>query len=348
MSIESSDRSEIRKLQVTGGSTYIVSLPRKWVTEHGLSAKDRIKIEWRPSGSLRLNAETTNVRKRRKIEINIDEIKVEFLFDHLVGAYISGAHNILVSRSSGIRRNDRRQIRKFTQTTRGIEISEESEYSVQLVTLINTSEMPLYSSLNRMYLLVSSQIRDVTEVLLRNDSSSFEDSEEREKEVDALRLLLERQVGQILESASIESSFGTTRWEASELSNIVKNLERIGDHCFLLSRLCVDQEVPSNLSLQKLPINIIPVWHSAIKLLISNLRDRDVNEIHEAKSNVRAAIAELKEYEASLWESEFESVDALFMDKLSESLRRILAYTQDIAEVLINIYTHRNATEEIF
>ena len=74
MSIESSDRSEIRKLQVTGGSTYIVSLPRKWVTEHGLSAKDRIKIEWRPSGSLRLNAETTNVRKRRKIEINIDEI----------------------------------------------------------------------------------------------------------------------------------------------------------------------------------------------------------------------------------------------------------------------------------
>ena len=93
--------------------------------------------------------------------------------------------------------------------------------------------MPLYSSLNRMYLLVSSQIRDVTEVLLRNDSSSFEDSEEREKEVDALRLLLERQVGQILESASIESSFGTTRWEASELSNIVKNLERIGDHCFL-------------------------------------------------------------------------------------------------------------------
>ncbi len=161
-------------------------------------------------------------------------------------------------------------------------------------------------------------------------------------------LLLERQVGQILESASIESSFGTTRWEASELSNIVKNLERIGDHCFLLSRLCVDQEVPSNLSLQKLPINIIPVWHSAIKLLISNLRDRDVNEIHEAKSNVRAAIAELKEYEASLWESELESVDALFMDKLSESLRRILAYTQDIAEVLINIYTHRNATEEIF
>jgi len=82
--------------------------------------------------------------------------------------------------------------------------------------------------------------------------------------------------------------------------------------------------------------------------LISNLRDRDVNEIHEAKSNVRAAIAELKEYEASLWESELESVDALFMDKLSESLRRILAYTQDIAEVLINIYTHRNATEEIF
>ena len=226
-----SNKSEVRKLQLTGGSTYIVSLPKRWVMEHQLTAIDEVRIEWRPSGSLRVNAETTSLRKRRQVEIDLQEISRDFILDHLIGAYLSGAQNIRIISKSGIDREHRRELRRFIQTTRGIEIANESDYSVEMITLLNPAEMPLHSSLNRMYLLVSSQIRDVVEVLTGGDVTILEDSEEREKEVDALRLLLERQVGQILESASIETSFGTTRWEAAELSNIVRTLERIGDHC---------------------------------------------------------------------------------------------------------------------
>jgi len=340
-----SNKSEVRKLQLTGGSTYIVSLPKRWVVEHQLSAKDEVRIEWRPSGSLRVSAETTSVRKRRQVEIDLQEISRDFILDHLIGAYLSGAQNIRIISKSGIDREHRRELRRFIQTTRGIEIANESDYSVEMITLLNPAEMPLHSSLNRMYLLVSSQIRDVVEVLTGGDVTILEDSEEREKEVDALRLLLERQVGQILESASIETSFGTTRWEAAELSNIVRTLERIGDHCYILSRLCVYQEVPNNLSSAELPVSVIPIWQSSIKQLIANLRKRKVKEIHDAKSNLESAIMNLREYEDSLWDMKLQSTDALFLDKLSESLRRILAYTVDMAEILINIHTHRNSTE---
>ena len=340
-----SNKSEVRKLQLTGGSTYIVSLPKRWVVEHQLSAKDEVRIEWRPSGSLRVSAETTSVRKRRQVEIDLQEISRDFILDHLIGAYLSGAQNIRIISKSGIDREHRRELRRFIQTTRGVEIANESDYSVEMITLLNPAEMPLHSSLNRMYLLVSSQIRDVVEVLTGGDVTILEDSEEREKEVDALRLLLERQVGQILESASIETSFGTTRWEAAELSNIVRTLERIGDHCYILSRLCVYQEVPNNLSSAELPVSVIPIWQSSIKQLIANLRKRKVKEIHDAKSNLESAIMNLREYEDSLWDMKLQSTDALFLDKLSESLRRILAYTVDMAEILINIHTHRNSTE---
>ena len=340
-----SNKSEVRKLQLTGGSTYIVSLPKRWVVEHHLSAKDEVRIEWRPSGSLRVSAETTSVRKRRQVEIDLQEISRDFILDHLIGAYLSGAQNIRIISKSGIDREHRRELRRFIQTTRGVEIANESDYSVEMITLLNPAEMPLHSSLNRMYLLVSSQIRDVVEVLTGGDVTILEDSEEREKEVDALRLLLERQVGQILESASIETSFGTTRWEAAELSNIVRTLERIGDHCYILSRLCVYQEVPNNLSSAELPVSVIPIWQSSIKQLIANLRKRKVKEIHDAKSNLESAIMNLRDYEDSLWDMKLQSTDALFLDKLSESLRRILAYTVDMAEILINIHTHRNSTE---
>ena len=57
--------------------------------------------------------------------------------------------------------------------------------------------MPLHSSINRMYLIVSSQIRDVSEFFLEG-INHYSVIAMREKEIDALRLLLERQVGQIL------------------------------------------------------------------------------------------------------------------------------------------------------
>ena len=126
---------------------------------------DEVRIEWRPSGSLRLSAETTTVRKRRRVDIELDEIGSEFLFDHLIGAYLSGADRIRLSSRKAIKRSDRRIIRRFIQATRGIEISHETDFIVEMIALLNTSEMPLHSSINRMYLIVSSQIRDVSEVL---------------------------------------------------------------------------------------------------------------------------------------------------------------------------------------
>ena len=47
--------------------------------EHDLAAKDEVRIEWRPSGSLRVNAETSTVRKRRQVEIDLEETGKEFL-----------------------------------------------------------------------------------------------------------------------------------------------------------------------------------------------------------------------------------------------------------------------------
>ena len=142
------NKSEVRRLQLTGGSTYIVSLPKKWVTRHGLKPRDEVRIEWRPSGSLRLNAETTSIRKRRRVDIQLDEIGSEFLYDHLIGAYLSGADRIRLASRNAIKRSDRRKLRQFIQTTRGIEISNESDYIVEMITLLNTSEMPLHSSIN--------------------------------------------------------------------------------------------------------------------------------------------------------------------------------------------------------
>lgn len=339
------DRSDTRRLQITGGSTYIVSLPKRWVVQHGLVAKDEVRIEWRPSGTLRIIPEGSSVRKRREVEILLDELPEVVILDHLIAAYLAGAQLIRIQTMTGFTRDHRRIFRKFVQSTRGVEIANESDRIIEMVTLLSPSEMPIHSSINRMYLLISSQIRDIVEVLSGGDQSILDDTAEREREVDALRLLLERQIGQILESSRIEDTLGTSRWEAAEIGNIVRTLERMGDHTYNMSKLLIEQNVPRKLSVGERPLSVIPIWQNSIKSLIANLRRHDVKQIHDAKSALTSAGVRLQEFEASLWEGVQGTQEALFLDKLSESLRRLCAYSVDMAEILLNIDAHRNASE---
>tara|TARA_X000001036_G_scaffold369508_1_gene355615 strand:+ start:3958 stop:5001 length:1044 start_codon:yes stop_codon:yes gene_type:complete len=344
MALSGRAKSEVRRIQITGGSTYIVSLPKKWVTEHGLAAKDQVRVEWRPSGNLRVIPEASSIIRRREIEINLNDIPGDFILDHLIGAYLSGAQLIRIRSKDGFDRTNRKIFRSFIQTTRGIEITTETEKTIEMLSLLNPSEMPLFSSINRMYLLISSQIRDINEVLKGANSSILEDAEEREKEIDALRFLMERQVGLILESSRLEDSMGTNRWEASELSRIVRTFERMGDHSFRISNLIMEFE-GDNLPNDSVLMSIIPMWQSSMKLLISNLRKNKVAEVHDAKKHLNSAIWAMEDYESNLWDDKVGRVNALYRYRLSESLRRICAYASDMAEILINIHNHRSSVE---
>ena len=148
MNHEGLPKSEVRRLQQTGGSTFIVSLPKKWVTEHGLAAKDHVRIEWRPSGTLRVIPEASSISRRREVAIDLDDVPEDMVFDHLVAAYLAGTQVIRIRSNSGFSRTERKIFRKFVNTSRGVDISSESENSIEMISLLSPSEMPLYSSLN--------------------------------------------------------------------------------------------------------------------------------------------------------------------------------------------------------
>lgn len=52
MSRNAPQETEVRKLQVTGGSTYVLSLPKKWVTQNKLKKGSSLLIREEENGVL--------------------------------------------------------------------------------------------------------------------------------------------------------------------------------------------------------------------------------------------------------------------------------------------------------
>ena len=339
MANQSGDK-EIRKLQFTGGATYTLSLPKKWIKSHKLNISDGIEIDWRPSGALRLTP-FNSVDEVKKIILNLDKIPEGGLLDHLMGAYLSGTDHIIVKFKNENKQKIRRIIRTFQRSTRGFEIENESNNSITLITLLNAGELPMRSSLNQMFMQLNSLVRDTLDVLSGQEISLIEDYEEREREIDSLRFFIERQAGIALDSYKIAERLKLGRRQAVEYSNIARTLERMGDHTHQMAALILEDNGTTKLSLEAPPLNQIPIWQAAVRALMINIRTYNAEEIETARISLKRAQEILKEHEKSLWSGKKDANKLLFEDHISESIRRLCAYARDFGEILLNMLSHK-------
>ena len=303
-----------------------------------LNPRDGIRVDWRPSGALRLTPLEMLQNTEKVVSINFGKIPHESLHDHLMGAYLAGVDIIRITYSKDNERILQRQIRRFLKNTRGFEMMNESEGRIDLICLISASEMPLIASINRMYSLLTSVTRDIISISEGAEKELLEDVDEREAEVDALLYLVERQVSVALDSHLVASALKLARNQAVEHSNLATSLERMMDHATHMAHLV--QESDFNLDSEKTPILQISAWQKAIKNLMINIRTRNSFEIEESRQLLKQAQLEIVQYEDELIEGRKMTKDDILLFRLSESVRRLCAYARDFGEILLNLKLH--------
>lgn len=329
---------ESRRIQFTGGSTFTLSLPKTWVEVNKLKAKDSIRLDWRPSGALRLTP-MKEISKTTRVILKDVRIPEGALYDHLMAAYLSGVECIEVVLTSN-RREKRKIIRSFIRSTRGLEIGNESEETVVLISLLKAGELPLNSSLNQMYLQLSSLMRDTIDVMAGAGKKIISDYDEREREVDGLYHLTQRQIGAMLASHKVAVSLGLDRRQAVEHSNLARSLERMMDHAQQLAKLIYEAKQLPNFDLSNPPMQQLPRWLESLKTLMINLRIRESKEIEIAREQLKSAQIILQKYENELWAEKNETTSLLLKYRVSESARRLCAYARDFGETLLNMMVY--------
>ena len=327
---------DVRKVQLTGGATYTLSLPKPWVDKMELNPRDGIRVDWRPSGALRLTPLEMLQNTEKVVAINVGKIPSDSLHDHLMGAYLAGADRISIFYQQEDERVIQKQIRRFLRNTRGFERMDESAGHVELICLISAAEMPLIASINRMYSLLISVVRDIIGIASGEDSEILDDVDERESEVDALLYLVERQVSISLDSHLVASALKLARNQAVEQSNLATSLERMMDHATLMAQL-IKESSETILDTEKEPITQLVIWQEAIKKLMINIRTRNSFEIEEARQELKQAQLQISEYEEQIIGDRKLTKSDMLLFRLSESVRRLCAYARDFGEILLNL-----------
>ena len=325
---------ESRKVQITGGSTYIVSLPKPWVIESGISAGDSLWITPMQDGALLINPKTKGEKEIRKKVLEISDETDEHLIRKLIGLYIAG-YNTIEIKLKRIDPKMKRTIRDFTKMVVGPEIIDETEKKVVLQDLINPSEFSQKKGLRRMFLLVKSMHEDALLALKRREKNLAQDIIARDADVNRLEWMIAKQYNLILNDTEIAKSIGVKSELSLNFMLISRIIERIGDHA---TRIAESTLLLDGMDLEN---KIIKEIASASGISLEIL-DKSMNAFFSENLNEANLAIDLSERLNRVCDGLMkkirnqESDVVVSLTSIIESVRRTGLYATDISEIAIN------------
>ncbi|UCF50745.1 MAG: AbrB/MazE/SpoVT family DNA-binding domain-containing protein, partial [Thermoplasmatales archaeon] len=88
---------EIRRVQITGGSSYVITLPKEWIKLSNIKKNDPLGLSRQSDGTLLITSKMVE-KKDQKIKVfrTRDTTDPEYLLRQLIGSYIAGYDSIII------------------------------------------------------------------------------------------------------------------------------------------------------------------------------------------------------------------------------------------------------------
>ncbi|WP_340820835.1 phosphate uptake regulator PhoU [Methanolobus sp. WCC4] len=331
--------SDKRKIQLTGGSTYIVSLPIDWVRESDLSAGDTVLLTVKPDRSLVITPDQEKQKKnaRSKVEMVASEDQEEN-FRTLVANYLVGYDIIRIVSPGGFTAAERKYLKESARKRLiGIEIVEESRTEIVLQNLLNYQDISLEKSLQSMFRIISSMMEDTIVALREDDVELATDIAQRDNDVDKFYLLSVRQIKAALDDSVLAQKLGINNSkDCLGYRLIIKLMERIGDHVNIIAQTVVQMDGQKNGSDDIIEMGVLShrLFQDSFKAVLNIDTDLANHIIRTSRMSSALGNKIIQKSEGS------ENTYCLYGErqrKIIESFQRISEYSADIAEMVINI-----------
>jgi phosphate uptake regulator len=338
----SGDDRYVRRVQVTGRGSYIVSLPKPWVEEAGLKKGGRVEFSKQENWGLTLtpfgNTKYDDERARCTVSLapNVDP---DALTRMIISLYVVGYSTIEIkSKSGNLAASTRDTIREVARGKLvGTELVTESAQSATLQVLLSYPQLLVPDALRRMLSILGAMIQDSVQALSKADKESASQVVKIDDEIDRFSLYVIRQLKWAVKHPTLLSRIGlTSPVECLGYRVITKSVERSADHAArIATSVLLLQQAPSA-ALMK---DAIALSQLSFKMMETALRACFAGDYKLAET-VLLEGGKVPDLESKLVEKllkeKMAAGDLSAMRLLSESLRRIGEYATDIAEIVLN------------
>ncbi|MCV0391741.1 MAG: phosphate uptake regulator PhoU [Nitrosopumilus sp.] len=332
------NKSQTRKMQLSGGATFIISLPKNWIDELKIKAGENVTIVKNSNQSLTLFPINRNEQDKKSTAIiyTTQKDSGESIKRKIIATYLAGYKTIKIT-TKGMRifSEHSSSIRQLVRSKMiGTEIVESSSETMSIQILTRLPELSFETALKRMYLMANNMVRESIEALEEAEKEHADEVANMDDEVDRFSLYMRRNLVLAVGNESILQDMGLKKpSDCLGYRTIVSRIERIADHASLIAKRVkfmegkIDPKIISKI--KKLSENALDVFEKSI----TSVQEHDFEKAENVAQKVTQIINDEKQIMNKINENEKNSSVIRFA---LEDLRRIAEYSSDIAEVAID------------
>ena len=334
----SDEEKQTRRLQLSGGSTFIISLPKNWMEDFKINVGDNITIIKNSNRSMTLfpGSNQQSTEKTHADIITSQQDSSESIRRKIIATYLGGYKTIQIkSKGMRIQPEHTKVIRELVRSSMiGTEIVESSSESIMIQILTRLPELSFETALKRMHLMASNMHREAIEALSTGDIDHADEIVRMDDEVDRFSLYMRRNLTLAVQNANVLLDMGLQKpSDCLGYRAVIGRIERIADHASLIAMRVkfLDGNIDSKLmnKISKISDDSLSVFENSINALLK----RDFQLAEKVADEIKKVIESEKEFMAGVKESNKNSTVIRFV---LEDIRRTAEYSSDITEVAID------------
>jgi phosphate uptake regulator len=330
-----------RKVQLSGGTTYTVSLPKSWAEEHGIDTGSVLSLHPNGDGSLLVEATADRETKQRTTTVDVSTDDEETVGRRIRAAHAVGYDSATLVDTAGHPSDRRQHVERALTGLSGFELLEATDHRIRLTNLIDAHNVDVRKSTLRLRLVMLAMHRDAMTSLVAGDEDLARQVIDRDDEADKLFAMITRHFRRSLSNLHEVEKLDLSRDDLFEFYYVARQFERVADHAEKIADFTLDPEasVPARYGdrLSELGAEARGVVDDAADVVLT---DAGV-ETASAALSARDALAErLEAFDRELYDHD-DPAEAYVLGLLLDSLRRTADYGGNIAGIGIQQATRR-------
>ncbi|MBR9676782.1 phosphate uptake regulator PhoU [Candidatus Woesearchaeota archaeon] len=225
-----------RKLIKFGRNSFVISLPKNWITDHDLKKGDEVNIHFEGDKLVVDNNSEAQIQPRVKT-IDLTVVNPLYLRKYIISAYIRN-YNVIEIIDHDIEKH-LDIIKDSTREMIALEIMEQSKKKVVIKDFLNMNDISIINIVRRMDVIIRSMIKDLDDAIRQRQAVDFA---KRDEDVNRLFIVGHKILNKVMQHPSLASQVEIRFKDAINYFRVIEALESTADQIKRLARLLAETQ----------------------------------------------------------------------------------------------------------